>query len=54
MQKLKAYYQDKIAALEKAGKEKDGKILALHNTLRSKDSDHDELMALMAEGHEEQ
>jgi len=54
MQKLKAYYQEKIDALAKEGQEKDAKILQLYNAMEAKTADHDSLMALMSETHEQQ
>lgn len=48
MDKLKAYYEEKIATLEKDVLDKDAKILTLYNNLESKSDDHSSLMDLMS------
>lgn len=53
MTKLKEYYEEKIAALEKESKEKDAKILNLYNSMESKSEDHNSLMDLMSSTHDE-
>jgi len=54
MQKQKTYYQEQIDELVKEGNKKDAKILSLYNAINSKTEDHDSLMELMSQTHEQE
>jgi len=54
MQKQKTYYQEQIDELVKEANKKDAKILSLYNAINSKTEDHDSLMELMSQTHEQE
>jgi len=51
---LRDKYEKKIAEMEKESKKQDAKILKLYNTLQGKTEEHESLVDLMSENHDQE